>query len=52
MDKEKALLIARDRIENINKSIFYSETEKEIAEETVKFLKFVEKVLEEYEPNK
>lgn len=47
MEKQKALEIAKDRIENISKFIPTNESEKKIAEETLDFLKFVEKLLED-----
>lgn len=46
MDNQKALEIARDRIESISKFITTNESEKKAAEETLEFLKFVEKLLE------
>ena len=47
MDNQKALEIARDRIGSISKFIPANESEKKTAEETLEFLKFVEKLLED-----
>ena len=47
MNKQKALEITRDRIENLNKFIPSNESEKEVTEETLEFLKFVEGMLED-----
>lgn len=47
MDNQKALEIARDRIESISKFIPANESEKKVTEETLEFLKFVEKLLED-----
>lgn len=47
MNKQRALEIARDRIENLNKFIPTNESEMKIANETLEFLKFIEKILED-----
>lgn len=47
MNNKKALEIARDRIESISKFIPANESEKKSAEETLEFLKFIEKLLED-----
>lgn len=47
MNKQRALEIARDRIENLNKFIPTNENEMKIADETLEFLKFIEKILED-----
>lgn len=47
MDKQKALEIAKDRIESLQKFIPANESEKKTAEETLEFLKFVERMLED-----
>lgn len=47
MNKQKALEIAKDRIENIEKFTPTNENEKKIAEETLEFLKFIKKLLED-----
>ena len=47
MDKQKALEITKDRIENLNKFIPTNESESEIANETLEFLKYIEKILED-----
>lgn len=47
MNKQKALEIAKDRIENLNKFIPADKSEAIIAEETLEFLKYIEKILED-----
>lgn len=45
MNIKKALLITRDRIENMEKFTPSNPSEAFIAEETIEYLKFVEKIL-------
>lgn len=47
MDKQKALDITRDRIENMVQFIPSNQSEAKIAEETMIWLKFIEKMLDE-----
>lgn len=47
MNKQKALEIAKDRIENIKKFTPTNENEKKITEETLEFLRFIKKLLED-----
>lgn len=46
MDIERAVLITRDRIENLERFIPDNKSESNIAKETLEYLKFVEKMLE------
>jgi len=45
MNKRKVLLIAQDRIENLKTFTPHNISEKQIAEETLDWLKFIEKLL-------
>ena len=45
MDKERALEICRDRIECISRATYEKKSEKDIADETLEFLKYVENIL-------
>ncbi len=47
MNKERALEITKDRIEAIQETTFYNESEKKIADETLEYLKYIEKLLED-----
>ena len=47
MNKEKALEITKDRIEKLNSFTPINEIDKVIADETLEYLKYVEKMLEE-----
>ena len=47
MNKQKALEITKDRIENLNKFIPTNKSEAEVANETLEFLKYIEKILED-----
>lgn len=47
MDKEKALAITKDRINNLRGFIPENESEVKIAKETLEYLEFVKKMLEE-----
>lgn len=46
MDIERAILITRDRIENLRRFIPSNSSEVHIAAETLEYLKFIEKMLE------
>ena len=46
MDKEKALAITIDRLGNLRSFIPSNESERKIAEETIEYLQFVRKMLE------
>ncbi len=47
MDKKKALAITIDRIENLRGFITSNESERKIANETLEYLEFVKKMLED-----
>lgn len=47
MNKEKALEITKDRIYTISKSTYETESKRKIAQETLEYLKFIEKILED-----
>lgn len=47
MDKQKVLEIAKDRIESLSRFIPANESEKKAYEETLEFLKYVERILED-----
>lgn len=47
MNKQKALKIAKNRIESVNRFIPENESESKIAAETLEFLIFVKKMLED-----
>lgn len=46
MDKQKALEIAKNRIESLSRFIPANESEKKTYEETLEFLEYVERMLE------
>lgn len=46
MNKEKALEFTKDRIAAISRITHSTESERKIAEETLEYLKFIEKLLE------
>ena len=47
MDKQKALEITRERIEGIKTGIYENEMQREIANEMLEYLRFIEKILED-----
>lgn len=47
MDKKKALEITKDRINNLRHFIPTNKSEQKIAEETLEYLEFIEKLLED-----
>lgn len=47
MNKEKALEFTNERIENISKTVYNNPMEREIAKETLEYLKFVKGLLED-----
>lgn len=47
MDKQKALEIAKNRIESLSKFIPTNESEKKTYKETLEFLKYVERMLKD-----
>lgn len=47
MDKQKALEFTKERIEGITTAIYETESQRKISKETLGYLKFIEKILEE-----
>lgn len=47
MNKQKALEITQDRIANIKHFVPTNESEQNIAKETLEYLRFIEKILED-----
>lgn len=46
MDRKKALEFTRERIESIERTAYENKHHREIAEETLEYLRFIEKILE------
>lgn len=47
MNKQKALEFTKDRIDSISSCTYTTESEIKIANETLEYLRFIEKILEE-----
>lgn len=47
MNKQKALEFTKERIESISSSTYTTENEIKIVKETLEYLRFIEKILEE-----
>ena len=47
MNKQRALEFTKDRIYTISKATYETENERKIAQETLEYLVFIEKMLEE-----